>query len=94
MFSPSIYMCAVNQFGDSDSNLGVIYGFQQQYPRYAIVVNVFTTPFPHTILVVGVLHTMAEGREAVDFHQSYCKKLRVWSLGPSHYGESPRAVAI
>ena len=35
----------------------------------------------------GALHTMAEGREAVNFHQSNCKKPRVWSLDPSHYGQ-------
>ena len=27
---------------------------------------------------------MAEGREVVDFHQSYCKKPRIWPLDPSH----------
>ena len=31
------------------------------------------------------LHTMAEGREAIDFHQSNCKKPRIWPLDPSHY---------
>jgi hypothetical protein len=30
---------------------------------------------------------MAEGREAVDLHQSNCKKPRVWPLNPSHYGQ-------
>jgi hypothetical protein len=32
---------------------------------------------------------MTKGREAVDFHQSNCKKSRVWSLNRSHYGQSP-----
>jgi hypothetical protein len=36
------------------------------------------------------LHTMAEGWQAVDFHQSHCKKSRVRPLDPSHYGQSPR----
>jgi hypothetical protein len=35
---------------------------------------------------LGALHTMAEGREAVDFHQSSCKNPRVRPLDPSHYG--------
>jgi len=30
------------------------------------------------------LHTMAEGRGAVDFHQSDCKKSRIQPLHPSH----------
>jgi hypothetical protein len=42
----------------------------------------------------GVLHTMAEGREVVDFHISNCKKPRVRPLDPSRYGQSPKAVAI
>jgi hypothetical protein len=45
-------------------------------------------------VIVRALHTMAEGREAVDFHQSNCKKPRVRPLDPSHYGQSPKAVAI
>jgi hypothetical protein len=35
---------------------------------------------------------MVEGWEAVDFHQSNCKKPRVRSLDPSHYGQSPKVV--
>jgi hypothetical protein len=47
----------------------------------------------------GLIHTMAEGWEAIDFHQSNGKKPRVWSLDPSHYGQShygqsPKAVSI
>jgi hypothetical protein len=37
---------------------------------------------------------MAEGREAVDFHQSNCKKPRVRPLDPSHFGQSPKATAF
>jgi hypothetical protein len=37
---------------------------------------------------------MAKGWEAVGFHQSNCKKPRVRPLDPSHYGQSPKAVAI
>ena len=37
---------------------------------------------------------MAEGQEAVDFDQSYCKKSRVRPLDPSHRGQSPKAVAM
>jgi hypothetical protein len=44
--------------------------------------------------ILGALHTMAEGREAVDFHQSNCKNPRVQPLDPSHYGQSPKAVTI
>jgi hypothetical protein len=47
----------------------------------------------HQIFNLGALHTMAEGRKAVDFHQSDCKKPRVWPLDPSQYGQSPKAVA-
>jgi hypothetical protein len=36
----------------------------------------------------------AEGREAVNFHQSNYKKSRVRPLGPSHYGQSLKVVAI
>jgi hypothetical protein len=43
---------------------------------------------------LGALHTMAEGREAVDFHESNCEKPRVRPLDPSHYGQSPKAVTI
>jgi hypothetical protein len=43
------------------------------------------TAFGH----VGALHTMAEGQEAVNFHQSNCKKPRVQPLDPSHYGQRP-----
>jgi hypothetical protein len=43
---------------------------------------------------LGPVHTMAEGQEAVDFHQSNCKKPRVRSLDPSHYGQSPKAVGF
>jgi hypothetical protein len=35
--------------------------------------------------LLGVLHTMAEGWEAVDFHQSNCKQPRGRPLDPSHY---------
>jgi hypothetical protein len=28
-------------------------------------------------VVLGALHTLAEGREAIDFHQSNCKNPRV-----------------
>jgi hypothetical protein len=39
--------------------------------------------------------TVAAGREAVNFHQSNCKKPRVFRpLDPSHYGQSPKAVAF
>jgi hypothetical protein len=40
------------------------------------------------------LHTMAEGREAVDFHQLDCKKSRfgLWTL-PTR-GESPNEVVV
>jgi hypothetical protein len=37
---------------------------------------------------------MAKGRDAVNFHQSNCKKPRLRLLNPSHYGQSPKAVAI
>jgi hypothetical protein len=37
---------------------------------------------------------MAEGREAVDFHQSNCKKPRVRPIDPSQSGQSPKAVGI
>jgi hypothetical protein len=43
---------------------------------------------------LGALHTMAEGQEAVDFHQSSCKKPRARPLHPSHDGQSPKTVAI
>ena len=33
---------------------------------------------------LGSLHTTAEGREALGFHQSDCKKPRIWPLDPSH----------
>jgi hypothetical protein len=42
---------------------------------------------------LGALHTMDLGQEAVDFHQLNYKKPRVWPLDPSHYGQSPKAVA-
>jgi hypothetical protein len=31
-----------------------------------------------------LLHIMAEGQEAIDFHQSDCKKPRFRALDPSH----------
>jgi hypothetical protein len=34
--------------------------------------------------LLGPLHTMADGREAVDFHQLDCKKPRIRPLDPSH----------
>jgi hypothetical protein len=37
---------------------------------------------------------MAKGREAVDFHQSNCKKPRVRPLDPSHYRQSLKAVTF
>jgi hypothetical protein len=40
----------------------------------------------------GALHTMAKGREAVDFHQSNCKNPRVRPLNPSHYSQSPKVI--
>jgi hypothetical protein len=46
------------------------------------------------VVKVRALHTMAEGRKAVNFHQSYCKKPRVRPLNPSHQGQSPKVVAI
>jgi hypothetical protein len=33
---------------------------------------------------LGALHTMAKDQEAVDFHQSYRKKPRVWPLDSSY----------
>ena len=37
---------------------------------------------------------MAEGWEAIHFHQSNCKKPWVQPLDPSHSSQSPKAVAI
>jgi hypothetical protein len=38
---------------------------------------------------------MAEGREAVDFHQSDCKKPRIHPLNPFHNsGQSPKAIVL
>ena len=35
-------------------------------------------------LFLGLFHILAEGQELVDFHQSCCKKPRIWPLNPSH----------
>jgi hypothetical protein len=32
---------------------------------------------------LGPPHTMVEGQEAVDFHQSICNKPRIWPFDPS-----------
>jgi hypothetical protein len=37
---------------------------------------------------------MAEGQEAVNFHQSNCKKPRNWPLDLHTRGQSPKAVAL
>ena len=34
--------------------------------------------------LLGALHAIAEGRGAVNFHQSYCKKPRLRPLNPAH----------
>ena len=34
---------------------------------------------------LGPHHTMAEGREAINFNPTYCKKPRIQPLDPSHY---------
>ena len=45
--------------------------------------QVMITP-THFSSVLGPLYTMAEVREVVEFHQSYCKKPRIQPLNPSH----------
>jgi hypothetical protein len=43
----------------------------------------------------GPLHTMAQGREAVDFHQSDCAQNQEFALSTLHTkGQSPKAVAL
>jgi hypothetical protein len=49
-----------------------------------LLINKFTNSVIATDFL-GSLHTMAEGREAVDFHPSNCKKSRTRSLDPSHW---------
>ena len=37
-----------------------------------------------SLVTLGLLHTMAEGREVVDFHQLDGRKPRIQPLDPSH----------
>jgi hypothetical protein len=46
------------------------------------------------IEVLGLLHTMAKGREAVDFHRLDCKKSRIRSLDSHTRGQSSKAIAL
>jgi len=44
----------------------------------------FTNRSQLGVATVGPLYTMAEGQDAIGFHQWDCKKSRIWPLDPSH----------
>jgi hypothetical protein len=67
------------------------FGLWKTHQPHCLVISNAAKP---SLEGLGPVHTMAGGREAVDFHQSNCKKSRVRPLDPSHYGQSPKAVAF